>query len=230
MLQESASVRDVTEPKPYRCGAMLTSAGRRGRKCGVRVGSPSERCGKHARQDALSPPAQQVDSELRFLIKRLGKSELSDPRTVLLETVTEAHNMVAVLRQMVQELTDEQLADLGYEGEVRGVGPFQVSTQRAMRAARAKAVLELHGKWTKQAAEIARMTVQAGVEERLVRLAEQQSRIIADVFRAALEDLGLKPAERQRAQEVIAMHLRRLSAPEPVLVGAGKEDSTAHAA
>lgn len=53
--------------------------------------------------------------------------------------------------------------------------------------------------------------INAGIEERKVRLAEQQGALVADVIKRVLGDLDLTPAQAARVGEVVPRHLRLLS-------------------
>jgi hypothetical protein len=57
--------------------------------------------------------------------------------------------------------------------------------------------------------------VRLGLQEREVRIEEQQGHIWAAVMRAVLGDeaLGLSPAQLERAPEIVSRHLRALGAP-----------------
>ncbi|MGD0287463.1 MAG: hypothetical protein ABSC31_13995 [Acidimicrobiales bacterium] len=57
--------------------------------------------------------------------------------------------------------------------------------------------------------------VKLGLQEREVRLEEQQGHLWASVMRAVLGDeaLGLSPAQLEKAPEIVSRHLRALGAP-----------------
>lgn len=198
----------------------------KGRPCPNRVAAAGGYCPRHVAR-VLDGPAPvgdqqaQILKDVSSLLKQVGSADaadLRDPRQVLLEQVTRSHQMVAVLDAMVRELTEADMRLLGYEDEAFSLG---VLTRRALKARHVRAVLELHGKWVAEASRISKMTMSAGVEERLVRLAEQQSRLIADVIRGALEALPLSPELRQQAMHEVAYRLRALEAPAPLQVGSG---------
>jgi len=54
--------------------------------------------------------------------------------------------------------------------------------------------------------------IRAGIEERRVRLAEQQGALVADVIKAILADLSLTPAQQAKVPEIVPVHLRLLTA------------------
>lgn len=53
--------------------------------------------------------------------------------------------------------------------------------------------------------------LKAGVEERRVRLAEQQGALVADVIRAILTDLNLSMTQQAKVGEIVPRHLRALT-------------------
>lgn len=55
-------------------------------------------------------------------------------------------------------------------------------------------------------------SIKAGVDERMVRLAEEQGRQIAGVIRGILEDLVLTPEQQARVREIVPRRLRAVSA------------------
>lgn len=185
------------------------------------------KCSRHGSQSAFAPSTN-LEADLTGLLKKVGATGIAhrDPREVLLDTVTRAHQMVAVLDAMVREFTSEDMELLGYEGDIEVVAVGRVATaiptSKGLRASHIKAVLDLHGKWIAEAARISKATVSAGVEDRLVRLAEQQSRVIADVIRATLETLPISAEVRASALADAARRLRNMGPLEPKLILEGK--------
>lgn len=57
-------------------------------------------------------------------------------------------------------------------------------------------------------AKFATAALRAGVEERRIKLAEDQGALIAQVIRGIFEDLNLTPEQRAISGEVAARHLR----------------------
>lgn len=220
------------EPRYFVCDAALTSAGNQGRRCRIRVETPGMKCARHDRQSAFAPETN-LEADLTSLLQKVGAvgSARRDPREVLLDTVSRAHQMVAVLDFMVREFEGEDLELLGLENEMRVVQVGRVAaaipTKQALRASHIKSVLDLHGKWVAEAARISKMTISAGIEDRMVRLAEQQSRVIADVIRATLESLPISAETRAQALIEAARRLRGIGAEEPKLIMEGRVEEVA---
>lgn len=53
--------------------------------------------------------------------------------------------------------------------------------------------------------------ISAGIEERRVRIAEQQGQLVATVIRGILDDLSLTPDQVAQVQHVVPRHLRAIS-------------------
>ncbi len=60
----------------------------------------------------------------------------------------------------------------------------------------------------KHLVQVCSAALKAGVEERLVRLAEQQGDLVAMVIRRILDDLDLTAEQQGRVGEVVPRHLR----------------------
>jgi hypothetical protein len=54
--------------------------------------------------------------------------------------------------------------------------------------------------------------IRAGIEERRIRLAEQEGALVAQAIRAILADLNLTAEQQERVPEIVPRHLRALSA------------------
>jgi hypothetical protein len=50
------------------------------------------------------------------------------------------------------------------------------------------------------------MAVAAWLNERMVRLAERQGELLAQIIRGVLDEFGLSPEQRQLAPEVVRRH------------------------
>jgi hypothetical protein len=72
--------------------------------------------------------------------------------------------------------------------------------------------VELYQEERRMLARVCKMALDAGVNERAVRVAEQQGELLAGVIKAILEDLELTKEQRQSAPGVVRRHLTALSA------------------
>jgi len=74
-------------------------------------------------------------------------------------------------------------------------------------------VAEYH-KWTTEHARACKLALDAGVEERRVRLAEHQAQGVVTAVQAAMNALDLLPEQSARAPQVIANLLRAIAGGE----------------
>lgn len=70
---------------------------------------------------------------------------------------------------------------------------------------------ELYERERKHLVTVCAAALKAGVEERRVRLAEQQGELVATVIRRILDALDLTPAQQARVPEVVPAQLRALA-------------------
>jgi hypothetical protein len=96
-------------------------------------------------------------------------------------------------------MVDEQLV-MSDEGKLQKVGEY----------IRGLATLEAQER--DRCAKFAGLAIQAGLGERMVRLAEKQTEIAEKAIMAALADLGLSGPQQMQAAGRVAHHLRVLEA------------------
>jgi hypothetical protein len=118
-----------------------------------------------------------------------------DPVALLLDALHRCSAMVAILGGLVAEL---ELGDL-----------FGPDPQGATRA---HVATETYATWLDRSARAAKLAIDAGIEERRVLLAEEQGRVIADLFARVFADpeVALSPSQQAMARIVAARHLRAL--------------------
>jgi len=131
------------------------------------------------------------------LVKRLDldRATKKDPREVLLEQVHTAAAMAAATKDLVVEVDVEALTDPGSEG-----------------FAKAKQTHELFALWQERAAKSAKMALDIGIDEALVKLAEMQARAMVRALKSVLgaDVLGLTSGQQKIAQQLLGQHLRSL--------------------
>lgn len=154
------------------------------------------------------------------------------PTEALLEEVRWTAGHVRWLRDRVQELETAALVwgrtkterEAGGEDRITfGAGVDDEDTtgwvdasaapvSKVIEAAGPSIWLDLYDRERKHLVNVAAAALKAGVEERRVRLAEQQGELVAGAIRAILSDLGLSAEQEARVVEVVPRHLRALGA------------------
>lgn len=154
-----------------------------------------------------------LDLQARDALAKLGKEErVTDPKQVLMDTVRSAWRQRQVWEAMLQSVPADDWSSLG---DIPIPGRPATS-----KGARIEIIQKFLGEATKTASRASKLAIDAGIEERLVRIAEEQSILIADTVRAGLiagiGSLRLSPQAEAAALEAAvgsaATHLRALAA------------------
>jgi hypothetical protein len=137
------------------------------RKCRMHGGGANSR---HGRVSALRAAQMEIEGEIGDLIERLGlDSSKVNYSEVLAEQVTYAHAVAFVLQLEVRKLRRDQLYGPDHLGDARPHALMLMSLQ-----------------WTTDAARLSKLAIDAGVDERQVRLAESMAGQMVDVLSAAV--------------------------------------------
>ena len=153
---------------------------------------------RHAKQQAMKKLAKQ---NALFA----AKVEDADPGTQLLELVRWTAGEVMFWREEVRALAEEKPDRLtwGVTKETH-LGPESAAglpvAYQALTAAQDRL------------AHYCSVTLKAGVEERRVRLAEQQGDLVVTVIQRILEALDLTPEQAERVPEIVPRELRLVTA------------------
>lgn len=128
------------------------------------------------------------------MVARLGVPIEADPRAVLLEQVYSAYGMQQALGALLQEYDASDLA-----------------SDDAQERMRLRGIQNMYGFWSEKAAQFSALAVRAGIEERLVKLAESQALVVVNVLRAALSRVGLPHEVERQLLAAVAVELRALA-------------------
>ncbi len=126
-----------------------------------------------------------------------------DPIAALMQQLALAHAWERYLRAEVAELDQ-----LYYLAKVVGVD--QDGEGQAVHEAKPHVALVLWNQERDRLSKFAKLALDAGLEERQVRLAEEQGAFVAALIRKVFDDadLGLSPVQRRAAAKIAARHLR----------------------
>lgn len=190
--------------------------------CGRVGGDGQDRCGRHggevatparqrARRTAIKPRSKAM-SEAIVALNLLGVPIETDPLDALRDQVRESAGIVAFFRERLQQLkipdvTDPTFAGGGYDSlwhpTIGGLSPH--------------ILLGLYNEERDRFAKLAKLALDAGIDEREIKVLERQAVLFADLVRRLLDDpsLGLSPEQRQRGRQIAAGHLRLLDDASP---------------
>lgn len=166
-----------------------------------------------------------LNEQAKNALIKLGNPMLdpvSDPKVVLMGMVNSAWRQVQVWEAMLASTPEEDFALIGQ--------PPIPGSMASSKGARIEALQRMLLESTKVAARTSKLAIDAGIEERLVKLAEEQANLIADTVRSGIlialaavaKEFGLGDAFKARANDIAlstaAGHLRVLAAGGPEIV------------
>jgi len=175
--------------------------------------------GGAAPQNRRAAKQRVAEEEATKVMRRFGEPINTTPTEALLETVRWTAGYVAWLRDKVAAVESDDALIWGVtketEGDISvGYGPTAHldRAEGVVREAKPNAWLTLLGEWHDRLVRICAEAIRAGIEERRVRLAEQQGALVADVIKAILAELGLTAEQQAKVATVVPIQLRRLVA------------------
>lgn len=195
-------------PEKPRCSGRRSN----GEPCGKWPMSGQRVCNTHG---GSSPQAKAAaERRLRLAgaesaVITFGLPREIDPRDALLEEVYRAAGAVDWLHRQVQALTPEDVVWGKAEEVEKQAGEFP-GVDTTHRAA-VNVWVELWQRERTHLVKVAKEAINAGIEERRVRLAEQQGAMLAGVIKAVLGDLNLSPEQQRLVGTVVPRHLRAVA-------------------
>lgn len=193
--QDGCPLRGTTHP---RCVAHVKAraperAERRGQPCSNRPVTGSDVCGVHggrAPQTKGAAAVRVADGKARAAVAAFGLPRDVSPTEALLEEVQWAAGHVAWFRDVIAAAEGGLRLDTTAEG---------------------RALVDLYGQERDRLVRISKVTLDAGVEERRVQLAESQGALVAGVIRRILVRLNLSPEQEVLVGTVVPSELRALA-------------------
>ena len=166
-------------------------------------------CGVHggrAKQVRAKAAKRVAEAKAAEVLRRFGSPVDTSPTEALLDAVKWTAGYVAWLREKVAAVESDNALVWGMTREKDG-GDDRGTTYEA----KPNVWLGLLDTWHDKLVKVCAETIRAGVEERRVRIAEQQGALVAEVIRAILNDLNLTPEQEGRVAEVVPLRLRQLA-------------------
>jgi len=142
---------------------------------------------------------QSVDAERAVIT--FGLPREVDPRDALLEEVYRSAGAVDWLSAQVRALSSDEVT----------WGKAEESADDVKYKAGVNVWVQLHQQERAHLVRVAKEAINAGIEERRVRLAEQQGAMLAGVIKNILGDLDLSADQQARVGEIVPRHLRSVA-------------------
>lgn len=195
-------------PEPRTCTAHRTD-GEPCRKVRMRGQTVCASHGGSAPQNRAA--AQRRLDELKALeaVENFGLSREIDAKDALLEELYRTAGAVDWLHAQVLALPKEAIVWGTTQEEHVGSGEWK--GQNTTKAAAVNIWVQLWQEERKHLVAVSKAAIAAGIEERRVRLAEQQGALLASVIKSILGDLQLTTEQAARAPRIVADRLRSVS-------------------
>lgn len=132
-----------------------------------------------------------------------------DPGAALLEEVHRTAGHVAWLKEQVGNLEVEQLT-WGHTSDQFTNSNIEQGTESRYEAA-IPVLMDLYLKERKHLVEVCKTALAAGVEERKVRIAEEQGQLVAHAINQILDGLNLTPDQQAQVPTLVPRILRAIS-------------------
>ncbi|MGW4042955.1 hypothetical protein [Streptomyces sp. NPDC004721] len=171
--------------------------------------------GGKAPQNLAAAERRLTEEKARALVETYGRKIETTATEALLEEVQWTAGHVAWLRERVQEIegaaasagTDrEHPLVWGITREKSGGEDFGTTEEAAPNV-----WLKLYQQERAHLVKVCAEAIKAGIEERRIKLAEQQGALVAQAIRAILADLDLTSEQQARVPEIVPRHLRALA-------------------
>ncbi|MGV0109820.1 hypothetical protein [Arthrobacter sp. CP30] len=141
-------------------------------------------------------------------IVTLGLPQDIDPAKALLDEISRTYGTVLWLQAKVRELEPDELV-WGKTETQQGIGP-QGPVDTTTEKAEFNTWYQLYLGERKHLVAVTTAALKAGIEERRVRLAEQQGDLVAAAIRSILDALNLSPSQWELVPTVVPQALRAL--------------------
>lgn len=200
-------------PDDRRCTATAsggtTRPERNGERCDNWAMKGQAVCDSHggmAPQNRLAGAVRIAVKKARKQMETYGRPIDVAPTEALLDEVRITAGHVAWLRQRITELEPNEL--IWGTTRVKDGGHDAGTTQEA----EIHAYVKLYQQERKHLVTVCAEAIRCGIEERYVRLVEQQGEMVADAIKAILGDLNLTEAQQVKAKNIVPFRLRQLTA------------------
>lgn len=205
------------------CTGHISSGDRKGQPC-RKPCRPGEVCTAHggrAPQVKAAQERRRQEAAAAEAVATLGLPIDISPTDALLQEVQWTAGHVQWLRRKVAELDDQGLVwgttrtetEMGAslqidvkDGAVAGVG--SAPANKVIQTAAPSLWYDLYERERKHLVNVCAAALKAGVEERRVRLAEQQGDLVAEVIRRILDALNLTDEQQALVPTIVPRELR----------------------
>lgn len=195
---------------PFKCGH-YGNRKHNGELCGANVTKGTRSCFRHA---GVRKELHRSRGEMMTVINDLRdwgfRDDTVSPAKVMLNLVTQSAWRVERYAQEVARIVSEA----GTLTEALTANSYTVTEagEKIKTGEYIRAMVQLENNERDRCMHYCKTALQAGLEERLVRLAEEEGRALASVIKAILGDLNLSDEQKALIPSVVPRHLHAIAA------------------
>lgn len=198
-----------------RCRAKAKSTGERCARYAIEGGTVCRAHGGASKQAKAAASKRRTEAMAAKAMQLLAEPVDIDPAQALLELVQWTAGEVRYWRAEVARIADEDPDSLTWgktkHEEGVGVGEDGGYGSKTVEEAAPPVAYRMLESAQDRLAKYAAAALRAGVQERQIKLAEDQGALVAQVIRSVLDDLQLTVEQAERVSEVVPRHLRLLA-------------------
>lgn len=169
-------------------------------------------CASHggkAPQSLAAAERRMAEIRAARAVANFGLPREIDPKDALLEELCRTAGAIDWLHAQILDLDPDGIIWGKTEETVKGATEYEgIDTTHA---AAVNVWVQLWQKERDHLVAVSKAAIAAGIEERRVRLAEQQGAMLASVIKAVLGDLQLTADQAARAPQIVTERLRAVS-------------------
>ena len=207
---------DIETYDPAYCQASTRATGKQCRQRPIKGSTVCRYHGGRLTRVKQAAARRVAIEDARELVSRLGGIIDVDPLDALLEMVKEAAWNVAAYRIALQELGIHVSGDEHHADGTPGVAVASNYDEKGKRDPAAPHILvSMYDAERDRLAKYSKMCLDAGVDERRVRIVEAQAQKLGEVVEAAIRSLNPTPDQYHAALQAAAKAMRAISAGTP---------------
>ena len=194
------------------CVGTSKQSGERCRRAPIKGGTVCKIHGGGSSKVKAAADRRLAEEEMASAVVTLGLPVDIDPAKALLDEIAVTYGHVQWLRLKVQELGADELV-WGRTQTDQGVGP-QGPVDTTTEKAGANTWYDLYMREREHLVKVSAAALRAGIEERRIKIAEDQGTLVAAVLQRILAALNLSPEQWAEVPTIVPRELRALSAVE----------------
>ena len=192
-------------PDAERCTGTCKESGERCRKSRGPLGTPvCYRHGGKAKQVRNAARKRTERMEAQRIVDTYGLPVETTPEQAILDEVHRTAGHIAWLAQRIRDLTADDL--IWGKTKVKTGGDDRGTTEEAG----VHVWVKLYQTERAHLAKVSAEAIRVGIEERQVKLAEQQGSLLVDLIKGILADLKLSPEQKALIPIVVPQRIRAL--------------------